>query len=292
MSKTSSITSILLGGTLYDEQKRNFKNLTNKCGKEIKLDVVEYERDFSELERNLKERDIKVFASYPPQIKCQKEDVIISLKNFFNSNAKTFIIYWCGHGEIGSGDWTFSFGKILKPDELFKLFIDSNAGQMNKPLILISDSCYSGNWINEIKKKPPNINLVYQSGCTDSEEAWINLTKDRHIKNQKGSIKKHIFGSFLLNQIFYDLENGLDSKYVWTSSRQHPKFYSNIKNLETKERNGEKMVLYSNLRFFECHKHWIVKSHGKEASLVWKNEMIIKSKEKGYYFEKDFEIKI
>lgn len=279
---------MFLGGTLYDEQKRNFKNLTNKCGKEIKLDISEYEKDFSELEKRCLNHGIKVFASYPPQIKCLKDDMISSLKNFFNTYSEVYIIYWCGHGEVDTGDWTFSFGKIIKSDELFNIFSQSWAGKNDKTFILISDSCYSGKWIENIKKNPPNFDFIYQTGCSSDEEAWINLTKNRHLMSQKGNVKKHVFGSFLLNQMFYDLENGLDSKYIWTCSRQHPKFYTNIQSLISKNEHGQQFYLFYNLRFFQFEKHWIVKSHGNEASLLWKDKVIIRSKEKGYFFEKDF----
>jgi len=52
------------------------------------------------------------------------------------------ILYYTGHGEIGTGNWCFKDGKISTQE-----IIDTLPDKTHYPMIF-SDACYSGHWAN------------------------------------------------------------------------------------------------------------------------------------------------
>ena len=58
------------------------------------------------------------------------------------------ILYYTGHGEIGTGNWCFSDGTISIQEILDML----GTGETYYPMIF-SDACYSGHWANVCLKK-------------------------------------------------------------------------------------------------------------------------------------------
>ena len=73
----------------------------------------------------------------------EKQEVIKRIKKFFEwckVNEFKPVLYYTGHGEVGSGDWCFSNGTI-SISEIEKIL----PGGTFYPLI-IADCCYSGHW--------------------------------------------------------------------------------------------------------------------------------------------------
>ena len=100
-----------------------------------------------------------------------------------NINASFYvaILYYTGHGEKDTGNWCFKDG-VISFNDIFDLYINHFKG---KPLSIVSDCSYSGNWISECCKRLDEMNvpscghhtreqgLLFQifTSCQPNEEA-------------------------------------------------------------------------------------------------------------------------
>lgn len=99
-------------------------------------------RDFTNMTDALVKKGLELFSSLN-KLRITKADAKEQLKEIFDackSDKKQAVIYYTGHGEIGTGNWCFRDGTIsiedlenLIPSGCFHPFI-------------ISDCCYSGRW--------------------------------------------------------------------------------------------------------------------------------------------------
>ena len=98
---------------------RDFVNMEDKCGAKLWNKVMDLY-----LEKTHAQQKIKKFFSH-----CQK-------------NGYKPMLYYTGHGEIGTGNWCFHDGTlgIQEIDDMLP-------GDCFYPTI-ISDACYSGHWAN------------------------------------------------------------------------------------------------------------------------------------------------
>ena len=106
----------------------------------------------------------------------EKQEVIKRIRKFFdwcNVNEYKPVIYYTGHGEVGTGDWCFSDGTLS-----IKEIEDLLPGGTYFPLI-IADCCYSGHWANyclernesEEKQKQRIIKFHCLSACPEYSTA-------------------------------------------------------------------------------------------------------------------------
>ena len=65
------------------------------------------------------------------------------------------VIYYTGHGEKDTGNWCFKDG-VITFNDIFDLYVNHFKG---KPLTIISDCSYSGNWINDCAKRLDEMNV-------------------------------------------------------------------------------------------------------------------------------------
>jgi len=139
-------------------------------------------------------------------VKQDKNDILEVFRKFFSQkNIRRYVIYYSGHGSNGTfdsskGDWCFetsseSESKIiyigLKDildlwDEMRKE-CGSDSYELNDRslLFIIADSCYSGNWVEEIKTKRThkttlsgeNYRDVHMiASCQSDETCYYNVT--------------------------------------------------------------------------------------------------------------------
>ena len=84
---------------------------------------------------------------------------------FARTDVRAFFVYYSGHGSPGNGAWCLGDG-TLAPDELFQLWQESVSGQSGESvLIIISDSCYSGEWVEAANQA--NLPSVAVQSATD-----------------------------------------------------------------------------------------------------------------------------
>lgn len=98
-------------------------------------------------------------------------------KAFYSRKHTDVILYYAGHGMRGikkdsHGAWCFTGingnTEIIKPKDIFQLWRDAKRWTKNHRLFIISDSCYSGQWVVEAKKYK---NIYVQAACGPDETA-------------------------------------------------------------------------------------------------------------------------
>ena len=82
---------------------------------------------------------------YAIKMKMTKSEALQHIRELFDECKRKGtqpMLYYTGHGEIGTGNWCFADGTI-SIQEIF----DMLPGEMCYPMIF-SDACYSGHWAN------------------------------------------------------------------------------------------------------------------------------------------------
>jgi len=185
---------------------------------------------------------------------CSKFNTIESILAFFTyddierqqkgmayGQATTFILYWCGHGEPNTGNWSFSEGEMMSCAELINLWTSANRDDRDA-LTIIADTCYSGVWIDELRTKQiPN--LAYQAACRSDETAWV--VDDREVPR---SLLMRRFFLELMTEVAYTEH----VPYIWTCPTQHPIFFCDYAYEQEVERRA---VVRGGLSFFTIDQH-------------------------------------
>jgi hypothetical protein len=254
---------LLLGGSIYDESTgdvqivhhgRRRDDETRRTNKDVEKDSFLWERDFRALTSLFERTGATVWQSIPTAMHCSKFDTIESILAFFTfddierqqkgmayAQATTFIIYWCGHGEPNTGNWGFTDGESITCTELINLWTSANREDRDA-LTIISDTCYSGGWIDELRTKQiPN--LAYQAACRSYETAWV--VDDREVPR-----------SLLMRRFFLELMEQTASPehlvYTWTCPSQHPIFFCDYAHEDEAERRA---VVRGAFSFFTIDEH-------------------------------------
>ena len=86
------------------------------------------------------------------------------------------IIWYMGHSEEGTGDWCFKDGTISF-QEIFDLYMTHSPGRL---LYIISDCCYSGNWVHR---------------CTETLDDKLGIPPCGHKARERGVLIKVLASS-------------------------------------------------------------------------------------------------
>jgi len=128
----------------------------------------------------------------------KKSHVTKQLEKFFKASNRieTFILYYTGHGN-DLGDWVFEDGEISLRDILANFEKRSNPSknrnydskQSNFPvLVIISDCCYSGKWIEEMTEyhTSKKMRVVLVTACNATQKAkQLVLTNGLFVQKSK-----------------------------------------------------------------------------------------------------------
>lgn len=92
---------------------------------------------------------------------------------FARMDVRAFFVYYSGHGYTDDGAWHLG-DEALAPDELFQLWQKSLSGQSGESvLVIISDSCYSGKWV-EAASQAQLSSVAVQSATDQSNPSYDN----------------------------------------------------------------------------------------------------------------------
>ena len=115
------------------------------------------------------------------QYTMPKRDVLSYVGKLFGKPATSYIIYFSGHGQSGSGNWCVTDKDCINLREIRDLWdaaIRQNPGQ--KSLLLIADCCFSGSWVDQLV----NVSDIHMSAscgrnetCLDTFEGGVFTTK-------------------------------------------------------------------------------------------------------------------
>jgi len=180
--------------------------LTSPGDKEAHLPGVD--KDLSNIKRHFNKQSIEIHdAIYHNKFK--RNDALSAIQEFFSEgNFSTYIIYYSGHGVGGGGkskgNWAFNDGNISCGDVLG--YWRQYAEPSECILIIISDSCYSAQWNQYLKKSDTSdcrcIHILGSSGpddtSGDSEDDggdftynFVNAHPQKQLKTPACTITKH-----------------------------------------------------------------------------------------------------
>lgn len=97
-------------------------------------------------------------------------DIMGKLCDFFSSQRRGFVIYFSGHGNK-DGDWVLTKDFVLKFDDIFQAFANRKIpGQFKdqrstQKLLIISDTCHSGLWVEKLLEK--------RQAQEDATQVWV-----------------------------------------------------------------------------------------------------------------------
>ena len=84
-------------------------------------------------------------------LRMTKSTAIGHIKRFLDycrENNYNSVIFYTGHGEVGTGNWCFADGKISMDDIDHIYYEEFDCDPRDNELMIVSDACYSGSWAN------------------------------------------------------------------------------------------------------------------------------------------------
>lgn len=215
---------LLLGGSIYDDsagiritnrRRRGDEQLHTK--QDVHLEELLWQRDFRVITEFFERTHATIWRCVPTRLRSSRQEAFDLINEFFQldndtvkNERKTFVIYWCGHGGVRSGNWGFTTGGNITCRDMINAWNSRPiAGHFNdmSALTIISDTCFSGAWIDELKAE--NIpRLAYQAASRSYEPAYVI---------DDGNIPRSLLMRKFIIEYNYPIE-----WYIWTCSDQHP----------------------------------------------------------------------
>eukprot|EP00931_Biecheleriopsis_adriatica_P115757 TRINITY_DN91510_c0_g1_i1.p1 TRINITY_DN91510_c0_g1~~TRINITY_DN91510_c0_g1_i1.p1 ORF type:complete len:231 (-),score=12.31 TRINITY_DN91510_c0_g1_i1:165-857(-) len=108
--------------------------------------------------------------------------VLNSIKDAFNSGIHDIVLYYSGHGRQRDGAWCFEVpnsnghdNAFLKPADILSAWRTRRRGVPDQQLIIISDSCHSGWWVDAAKERKDK-QIIVQAACDITECSYDSPT--------------------------------------------------------------------------------------------------------------------
>lgn len=260
--KTERTLVLLLGGSIYDDsagirisnrRRRGDEHFRTK--QDVHLEEHLWQRDFRAITEFFERTNATIWRCVPTRLHSSRNEAFDLINEFFQldnndskGERKTFILYWCGHGMHGSGNWGFSYGGDITCHDIINAWRSRPvADQYNdmSSLTIIADTCYSGAWIEELKAE--NIpRLAYQAASRADEPAYVV---------DDGNIPRS-----LLMRKFIIEHNYPIGWYTWTCADQHPVHlcdYAEVENGQDLSDGQRRTLVYGGPYYFiTVDRHW------------------------------------
>lgn len=115
----------------------------------------------------------QVFADVQPG-RTTKAAVMNAITDAFNKGTDTVILYYSGHGRRDDGAWCFETAtegdfEFINYDDVRQLWEQAPGRRPLAQLLIISDSCYSGCWVEEAKAR--GYGIYVQAACGAHEQS-------------------------------------------------------------------------------------------------------------------------
>jgi hypothetical protein len=265
--QTSKGLLLMLGGYLYEPSDRSKKA--------IPKDSKRWKNDFTQFQKAFVGPKMKLYHEELPKISPTVDENMYLIKNFFAQSASSYVLLWSGHGIPETGDWDFGNEKAITLMQVLNLWYESVGYATDKLLLIIVNSCHSGEWITQLKKltsscsqgsRESKLRIALQAGCLGHEESFVE---------SEGVIDQYGIGSLLIRKMVHDKQNE-NKLFVWTYAKQHPTYFLTPKaesyvRAKVCEVTGEKYVLLDALhcpfRVSTIENSWSVIKQGTQAVL-------------------------
>lgn len=107
-----------------------------------------------------------------------RPEVLRKLHGYVNENAPsnpdrdheadTYILQYSGHGYEHTGNWATDDNKEISLGDVLKIWDDSHAKKQGGWLVIVLDSCHSGAWVEEARRRRLK-DVAIQSACAANE---------------------------------------------------------------------------------------------------------------------------
>lgn len=225
--KTERAVVLLLGGSIFDDsgtgvqiinrRRRGGHDLLIKP-QDVHLEEHLWQRDFLAITSFFERANVTIWRCVPTRMRSDRNEALQFIQEFFQldrqtvpGERRTFIIYWCGHGTPGSGNWGFSTGGDITCRDIINAWSSRLVAPETDPdtsyLTIIADTCFAGEWIEPLRAE--NIpRLAYQAASRTDESAFV--------VNDGNVPRSLLMRKFIIEQTFPV------SWYTWTCVKQHP----------------------------------------------------------------------
>jgi hypothetical protein len=267
---------LLLGGSIYDDgagvritNRRRRGDERFRTKQDVHLEEHLWQRDFRAITAFFEQTHTTIWRSIPTRLRSSRNESFDLINEFFQLDSnhikgerRTFVLYWCGHGTVGTGNWGFSYGGEITCHDIINAWLSRPVAEEYNDissLTIIADTCYAGAWINELKAQ--NIpRLAYQAASRADEPAYV--VNDGNIP------RSLLMRKFIIEQKFPI------RWYTWTCHDQHPMHlcdYAEIEDGEDLSEGQRRTLVYGGpYYFFTVDRHWT--ANGKMLTKERKSE--------------------
>ena len=275
--KTERTLVLLLGGSIYDDgigvritKRRRRGDERFRTKQDVHLEEHLCQRDFRAISEFFEQTHATIWRCVPTRLRSCRNEAFNLINEFFQLDSnniqderRTFLIYWCGHGLDGTGDWGFSHGGVITCHDIINAWQSRPVAEEYNDvssLTIIADTCYSGAWIDELKAQ--NIpRFAYQAASRADEPAYVV---------DDGNIPR----SLLMRKFIIEQKYPI-GWYTWTCADQHPMYlcdYAEIEDGHDLSDGQRRTLVYGGPYYFiTVDRHWT--ANGKMSTKERKNEL-------------------
>ena len=268
---------LLLGGSIYDDgagiritNRRRRGDEHSHTKQDVRLEEHLWQRDFRAIAEFLERIGATIWRCVPTSLRSSRQEAFDLIHEFFQLDTdddrgerKTFLLYWNGHGLTDTGDWGFTTGGLITCRDLINAWRSRPlADHYNdtSSLTIISDTCYSGAWIDELRAE--NIpRLAYQAASRGDEPAYAV---------DDGNIPRSLLMRKFIIEYNYPIE-----WYTWTCVDQHPVHlcdYAESEDGADLSDGQQRTLVYGGpFYFITVNRHWT--ANGKISTKERKTEL-------------------
>lgn len=170
-----------------------------------------------------------------------KQVILEKIKIFFEESGTHFILSYSGHGcALTDGDnnkagaWVFQTGtkrfEELTLQEITDAWDNARNGQGPRGLMIISDSCHSGELVKQVNSMPRK-DICIQAACRAEQMSYWDTNGSVFTTRFVNATHKESTGKSVLNMLTFDLQYMFTSKYkkfTPISSRYSPSGFGEI----------------------------------------------------------------
>lgn len=146
---------------------------------------------------------------YNRRIHRGKAPILQEIETLFKKNGTHYILSYSGHGcknEDTAGAWSFQITEneyeTITFQDIVDMWDDAKRGQRRRYLMIISDSCYSGQLVRQVHRMPRD-DIYVQAACRATEECEWGTFTNRYVNasHTQNTAKT------LVNTLFIDIPN-------------------------------------------------------------------------------------
>ena len=262
MSRRNPWSALLIGSCFERKAESRAVARRAKDGKERALANLDgVDADLRNMRRMLiRYPEVDVFDSWLQRSNDSKASLLGHVRNLKSQDEKKyFMLYYSGHG-TSNGDWVLNSIKdgkeveeYISLQEIIDCYGDDDG---SKKLLIVSDCCYSGNWVDQLRERDRSDIRMMASceateTCNDTEDGGVFTTTyieacQRTLWPSTNVSCKHLFGHEFLGVgcIFLPRVSGRGSALLIGCSRELKGVCADLQNMSRMLTDSAKIDIY------------------------------------------------